>query len=897
MEPPPIEPTASPQATADTRIRRAFIVRPFGTKKKIDFTAVEETLISPALDRLGIQGRTTIEILNAGNIRTDMFHLLLSADIVIADISIHNANVFYELGVRHSLRRAATVMIRGRKGGDKIPFDLFTDRYFVYDDKNPAASLDALVNILYATIHSSEIDSPVFQSVPDLVEQNPESFITVPPSFLEAVERAQANQFPGDLALLAEETQGCFWARPGLRAVARAEYSVRALEAARETWEAIRRFDDDDLEANTLLGTIYQKLGDLPASDIAIDRVLALPELSRKARSEALALKGRNAKTRWLAEWQGEPDRDKAADLALASGNLEQSFDQYADGFRNDLRNFYAGINALAMLVITIELAGRYPETWANSLPRGRDPHHELAELRKRRPTLTAAVEESIDAEQQLAKAAGKTDLWADISEADLSFYRPEPANRVKGSYRRVAGISPFQVEAVRAQLEMFARLGIYEEAVAAALQALPQAQTGPKPPHVLLFTGHRVDDPGRTTPRFPRDKVDAARQEIGAAIDNVIAHHGSQLIGISGAASGGDILFHQECQKRNIPTTIFLALPPDDYAAQSVNSAGGEWTRQYNALLEKTPWRQLQQSRDLPKWLAQRPGYSVWQRSNLWMLHNALANGSNRVTLIALWNGKAGDGPGGTADMVDQIRRRGGVKCRYLFVAAAGSPSRGGGRRGLSLIKRRAGQHEDVEEIEQENLDVEHVPYGICRIVDVLRQRRCHCSEELCPGDDKTLAAAVSTACQQSEKKDGHHEVVAECAVAGAIPFSELLRNRHNENGGAGERRKKPRQHQRAGQVRRVVALPEFQIREENAQVHKEPHDIDACLKRATGMVDERVNELPRKVDRHGKHRHGERPVGPTLPDHQQIGDGPQHSADHSQNGNQERMVRQCRG
>ncbi len=41
-------------------------------------------------------------------------------------------------------------------------------------------------------------------------------------------------------------------------------------------------------------------------------------------------------------------------------------------------------------------------------------------------------------------------------------------------------------------------------------------------------------------------------------------------------------------------------------------------------------------------------------------MLHNALAYGGSNVTLIALWNGKAGDGPGGTQDMVRQAEARG---------------------------------------------------------------------------------------------------------------------------------------------------------------------------------------------------------------------------------------------
>ncbi|MGH7808092.1 MAG: tetratricopeptide repeat-containing protein, partial [Thermodesulfobacteriota bacterium] len=140
---------------------RAFIIRPFGIKNEINFDEVEEKLISPALERLGITGRTTIEILKQGNIRVDMFQRLLTADLVVADLSIHNANVFYELGIRHALRDKRTFLIRC--GGDSYPFDLQTDRYFNYDKENPGANVPKLVDALQQTVNSEDQDSPVFK--------------------------------------------------------------------------------------------------------------------------------------------------------------------------------------------------------------------------------------------------------------------------------------------------------------------------------------------------------------------------------------------------------------------------------------------------------------------------------------------------------------------------------------------------------------------------------------------------------------------------------------------------------------------------------------------------------------------------------------------------------------
>src|SRR4051794_15459490 len=104
---------------------RAFVIRPFGDKAGIDFERMHAELIGPVLRDLRITGGPVAEIVAAGNIRTDMFERLLVADLAIADISIHNANVYYELGIRHALRDRMTVLIRADVA--EVPFDLRTD--------------------------------------------------------------------------------------------------------------------------------------------------------------------------------------------------------------------------------------------------------------------------------------------------------------------------------------------------------------------------------------------------------------------------------------------------------------------------------------------------------------------------------------------------------------------------------------------------------------------------------------------------------------------------------------------------------------------------------------------------------------------------------------------------
>src|SRR5215472_17263881 len=180
---------------------QAFIVRPFLVKEGINFEKIHEELIRPALKLADIEGDTTAAVFEAGNIREDMFQRLLLADMVLADISIPNPNVYYELGIRHALRGRQTFMIRAkvtkpkehRTSADEVPFDLKTDRYLEYDSANPSASVADLVQGLKHTKVSDRTDSPVFRSLPRLEEPDHSKLSPVPLEFANDVENATAK--------------------------------------------------------------------------------------------------------------------------------------------------------------------------------------------------------------------------------------------------------------------------------------------------------------------------------------------------------------------------------------------------------------------------------------------------------------------------------------------------------------------------------------------------------------------------------------------------------------------------------------------------------------------------------------------------------------------------------
>ncbi|HSE17129.1 MAG TPA: tetratricopeptide repeat-containing protein [Pyrinomonadaceae bacterium] len=649
---------------------RAFIIRPFGTKNDINFDDVEQKLIDPALNRLQVTGRTTMEIRRQGNIRLDMFQRLLTADLVITDISIQNANVYYELGVRHALRGKHTFMIRASGAGiktDEVPFDIKTDRYLTYDGLNPAASVDDLFEGLRQTINSEAEDSPVFQMLPDLEEQNRARFLPIPRDFREEVERATQKRELGDLELLAAEARGFEWEFEGLRLVGRSQFDLKAFEGARATWEAVRMQDQLDVEANTLLGTIYQRLGDLTSSDQALKRVLSRSGLKKENRAEVGSLLGSNAKSRWTAEWRQATTLQDRQRRAFVSPYLDEALEAYDAAFKEDLNHFYSGLNSLAMLTIQTKLAELMPDVWAERFDDDETAERELKSRNTRVQKLSASTDISVQATVERLKREQRTDVWAEISEADHCFLTSNRPAKVSNAYRKAIVDAPaFVSDALRRQLSMYQDLGLLKENVDAVLSVLEPAavvaEVASAPQRVLLFTGHMIDAPGRPEPRFPQDKVDIAKQKIAEAVTSEKEIAGGIAFGIAGCASGGDILFHQVCEAMNIPTRIFLAVPREIYIRESVAQAGPQWIEEFNRLVR--PPRQVRvlcESKELPRWLQDKPNYNIWQRNNLWNLHNALAAaGGENVTLIALWNGASGDGAGGTADMVRKAQERG---------------------------------------------------------------------------------------------------------------------------------------------------------------------------------------------------------------------------------------------
>jgi hypothetical protein len=530
---------------------------------------------------------------------------------------------------------------------------------------------------LRRSIDNRRRDRPVFAMLPKLVPSESPQLVAAAADFAEEAARAGSARQAGDLRLLAWEARSLAWANEGLRCVGRWQLRIEDDLGARDTWAEVGRRCGADGEARLRLATIHRRLGDLGRSDRLLRELLADPRLDHQDRAEIVSLLAGNAEARWEEDWRTAKPSERRR-RALQSRHLAQAREHYRQAFGEFLPEIGAAVDALSLLAITRELARSLPEAWEAGFDGQAEAGRRLRQLDDEFRQVSGGLAQALAAGRSQDEAGGGGQPAASaFAKADLAWLSGAPLARTLDAYRQaLPAASAADLAATRRRLKVHVKLEVLAERAGAALAALG-AETEPPPAsaeHVLLFTGHMIDQPGRVPPRFPGGCEETAARALAAVIAAERRRLAIPIVGIAGGACGGDLLFHDACGRAGIASEVYLALPPERYLATSVEHGGRHWIGAFRAVLADHPVRILAAEEELPAWLRGKPAYSIWQRANLWMLNNALARGGSNVTLIALWNGEAGDGPGGTQDMMDQAGRRGAkavvIDTTVLFAA-----------------------------------------------------------------------------------------------------------------------------------------------------------------------------------------------------------------------------------
>ena len=309
-----------------------------------------------------------------GIIHKPMYERLILSEFAVADLTTANANVFYELGIRHALRPHSTVMLFAE--GSRLPFDIAHLRglpYRLTAEGRPDApelvrdQLAALLREAQRTIPAAPelriplkaagpIDSPLFQLLdgyPDIDHERTDAFrrdVTYGKALQKRMEQAQRE---GVDALRAFEQD--------LGAIDRAEAGVvvslflayRDVKAWDEMIALVGKMSE--ILATTILVqeqyalALNRKAGEVDGDDRQTYRREAQQLLERLIRrrvpsSETYGLLGRVYK-----DWWEDAKRD---DEVSAQAWLDRAIGAYLAGFEADWRDAYPGVNAVTLMTL-----------------------------------------------------------------------------------------------------------------------------------------------------------------------------------------------------------------------------------------------------------------------------------------------------------------------------------------------------------------------------------------------------------------------------------------------------------------------------------------------------------------------------------------------------------------
>ena len=337
----------------------AFVAMPFGAKpgpdgQLIDFNRVYNEYIKPALEAAGLEPFRADQETRAGDIRTDMFQELLLADLMVADLTIANPNVWYELGVRHALCARGVVIVCG--GQVTTAFDLYTDRklrYGIKDSGTDPVTLDSdiqrLTEMVKATMeswHGRKV-SPVYQLLPNLQEPDWKSlrigdvreFWERHDAWEDRVELARKAGRIGDVLVLADEAsvaafRADAWIKAGetLRKAERFDFALEQVERGL----VVNPGNPKGLREK---GICLQRPAFAGSPGHSLDRAREHYRNVLEAYPndpETWALLGRVDKDTWIAAWRqpGKTPEEMRDEAAYEDALLRAAIDSYAEGYR-----------------------------------------------------------------------------------------------------------------------------------------------------------------------------------------------------------------------------------------------------------------------------------------------------------------------------------------------------------------------------------------------------------------------------------------------------------------------------------------------------------------------------------------------------------------------------------
>jgi tetratricopeptide (TPR) repeat protein len=332
-----------------------FMIMPFRTKKtgadmgrpaEIDCDALWEKAIFPAIAELGYDPIRADQDLGA-LIISEMIERLALSDLVIADLTIPNGNVYYEVGVRHAAARSGCVLIAADWAKPLFDVDQMRQvRFPLADGAVPDSAVPAIRQAIVAGVAGLRSgESPVYQALPGYPDRH---VVTSAKAFKKLIDELSA--FRADIAAVSSSPKS----ERGARALSlRDRYSGKgemvpfvALELLyllrdNTDWKATTAYIDQ-LPANIRQLVVVREQRALAQSKSGdpVGAIGALEELVRSLgdSSERQGMIGGRYKTLHARAAEAK-DADEAARC------LDKAIEHYERGMQLDLNDYYPSCN------------------------------------------------------------------------------------------------------------------------------------------------------------------------------------------------------------------------------------------------------------------------------------------------------------------------------------------------------------------------------------------------------------------------------------------------------------------------------------------------------------------------------------------------------------------------
>lgn len=334
--------------------KTCYVSSPFGLKENretggtIDFDYIYKAMISPAVTEAGLTPVRGDELAFGAIVHKGVLEAVIACDLFIGDLTTANPNVMYELGIRHALRRGATVLVSSNT--TRLPYDISYARVLYYFlnregrvDEAPAASFR---HTLAATIKQgiARSDSPVFEFFPEIQVELPAELDAqhrpYPRAVREKLAAKPSKKFARSEAKQAEEV---IKSDPDVDPAAILDVLKKYRDLS--DWDSLIRFADtldeslrESPEVMQVVALAFNRRGSPEDQESAIAMMRNLVARTG-GDSESFGILGRIYKDRF--ERTGDH-----RDLKLA-------LESYREGFEKQPTDYYPAINLIHLLALS----------------------------------------------------------------------------------------------------------------------------------------------------------------------------------------------------------------------------------------------------------------------------------------------------------------------------------------------------------------------------------------------------------------------------------------------------------------------------------------------------------------------------------------------------------------